>query len=170
MAWRETGSTSAKMPGLKSRQIQKFWPAEISHNLQHMALLRISTTVFCMVFRSAPLICLTPKTQLGTMHPTLVSRLGCWPDRGLFWAQHGARKKMDLLKKGFPMGFQGDLCEGKENDCMLSKRPLGKPISPPPKPIRKIRFRGFPIAQKNPWEPLGPCGVSYWPLVELWPI
>ena len=39
----------------------------------------------------------------------------------------------------------------------------------PPETYQKHMFSLFFPFPRNPWEPLGPCRVPYWPLEELWP-
>ena len=79
------------------------------HNWQHVALFGVVLTAFFMVFsvRNSDI----SKPQGGIFGSQDLDLGSGWAgDR--FLAKHGAQKNMILLKKWFPMGFEGDLCEG----------------------------------------------------------
>ena len=80
-------------------------------NLQHMAPFGMPTSGFCMVFQCTTLVFSAPGGHFGIPDP----RFGSWrapAGLGTFFAQKNGLENLILWRKWFPMGFQGDLCEG----------------------------------------------------------
>ena len=122
------------------------------HTLQHMAPFGIPTTGFCMVFQHATLIFSTTGPILGPQDLDLGSG---WAG-DLFGPKIGPEKAWFRGGNGPPWGFRGIRARGM--DCMVPRRPLGKPISPQTLP--ETHFTGiFPFPGKMPgppWALVGP--------------
>ena len=98
-----------------------------------MAPFGILEAGFCMVFRCASFWFWVPGTHFGTPEPKFgpgIWKLGSgWPGEvlgpkmgvGKTWFCEGMVSKLEIM--GFP---------ATQMDCMVPRRPLGKPVSPQP--------------------------------------
>ena len=122
----------------------------LGHNLQHVALFGALTGGFCMFFRYAFLIFLTPEPIFGARTPhlgALTPHLGPGRPGGPFGAQKGAPKNITMWRELVPHQF-------------------------PPKPSQGKVLQGFPPNPKIQGASLGPwvgcllclCG----PLAPWW--
>ena len=123
-----------------------------------------------MVFQYATLVFSTPEPIFGHPDP----RSGSWrvpAGLGTFFAQKRGPGKHEFVVEMVPhRGLRGICARGL--DCMVPRRPLGRPISPQTLPEK--HFTGIsPIPEKilgPPWHPLAPGGFPIGPLKELLPI
>ena len=135
------------------------------HNLHHMAPFGILEAGFCMVFRPASFWFLVPGTHFGTPEPkfgTVIWKLGPgWPGE-VFGTKMGVRKTWfceGMVSKLEIMGFPAT-----QMDCVVPRRPLGKPVSPQT-PLKNGFPRLFPISGNLGRVPLAPLCISYGPFV-----
>ena len=128
------------------------------HNLQHMAPFEALTNGFCMVFRPATLIFLTP----GPIFGALGQGLGPRRPGGPFWAQNGGPKNATLWRDWSPMTFPRICCEG--NGLYGTQEPFGCTNFPPIPP--RGRFYWIFPKSENPQGTPGPLGGL--PIVPLW--
>ena len=135
------------------------------HNLHHMPPFPNPRPGFCMVFRCASFWFLVPGTHFWTPEPKFgpgISKFGPgWPGEvweakmgvGKTWFCEGMVLKMGIM--GFP---------ATQMDCMVPRRPLGKPVSPQT-PLKNDSPRLSPVFGKFGDGPPGPpCGSPSFPL------
>ena len=128
-------------------------------NLQHMALFGIPTTGLCMVFRCATLIFSNPDPKSGAW------KLQTGPEP--FGGKQGNTKNMILWSECFPWGFMG-ICK-REMDCMVPRKPLGKPFPPNKLPESpSVGISGF--REKFRSAPGSLSGDHNWLWLWLWPV
>ena len=135
------------------------------HNLHHVAPFGILEAGFCMVFRRASFCCLVPGTHFWTPEPKFGPRI--WK-LGPGWAGEVLGSKMGTRKTWFCEGMVSKLdimgFPATRMDCMVPRRPLGKPVSPKT-PLKNGSPRLFPISGNLGKVPLSPLWISYLPFV-----
>ena len=118
------------------------------HNLHHMAPFGILEAGFCMVFRCAHFWFWVPGTQFWTPGPKFGPRI--WK-LGAGWPGEVLGPKMGAQKTRFCEGMVSKLeirgVPATQMDCMVPRRPLGKPVFPKP-PLKNGSPRLFPILGK----------------------
>ena len=136
---------SAIWPLLLGKGTPELIKMVLGHNLHHMAPFGILEAGFCMVFRPASFWFWVPGTHFWTPEPKFgpgIWKLGPgWPGEvfgpkmgvGKTWFCEGMVSKMETM--GFPTT---------QMDCMVPRRPLGKPVSPKT-PLKNGSPRLFPI-------------------------
>ena len=130
--WVHAFAVASGSLGLLGATLSAKWPKMVfGHNLHHMAPFGILEAGFCMVFRPASFWFLVPGTRFWTPEPKFGSRIwklgSGWPGEvlggkmgvGKTWFCGGMDSKMEI--RGFPVT---------QMDCMVPRRPLGKPVSP----------------------------------------
>ena len=135
------------------------------HNLHHMAPFGILEAGFCMVFRCASFSFWAPGTHFGTPGPKIgpgIWKLGPgWPGE-VFGPNMGVEKTWfceGMVSKIGIMGFPAT-----RMDCMVPRRPLGKPVSP--QTHLKMVPSTFPYFGKFGEGP--PCPPCVSPMGPLW--
>ena len=129
----------------------------LGYNLHHMAPFGILEAGFCMVFRCASFWFWAPGVHFGTPDPNFGPGIcPSWPGKVL-------GPKMGVGKKWFSLGMVPKLeirgFPATRMDCMVPRRPLGKPISPQNLPENS--FIGIPQFPEKTWAPgQSPIGPS----------
>ena len=104
-------------------------------------------------------------TELWYFHPRrpfLEPGIWIWVPAGLgtFFGQKWGPEKHDFVEEMVPH----EVLWGSVRGDWIVWCPGGLWAGPfPPKPCQKIILQGFPHFPKNPWAPLGPWWVPYWP-------
>ena len=133
---------------------------EFGRNLQHMAPFGATTIGFCMVFRYATLIFLTPDPIFGAPGPGLGPRRPGGP----FWAQNGGPENMILWRDWSPTSFFRIFQEG--NGFHGTQAPFGRTTLPPNPPRGRLNTDFLQIRKKTggPWASVVPAYCPLWGL------